>query len=208
MRHPFRIAFYVIVGIVWTVGVGWGSWWMWGYDSTAGAAAHAPLAWPADTQLTRDSVLPTLVLLVHPHCPCSRATIGELAKLMTDCNGKLAATVLFLHPANMPAGWEQTDLWRSAVAIPGVKVLVDNDGKETVRFGAQTSGQTFLFAPDGRLLFSGGITESRGHSGDNAGRSAIEDLVTDPHPAPDKTLTTPVYGCSLFGPSDVCVKGK
>jgi hypothetical protein len=145
-----------------------------------------------------------LVLFAHPHCPCSRATIGELAKLMTDCRGKLTATVLMLRPAGVQDGWERTDLWDSAAAIPGVSVVSDAGGTESRRFGAVTSGQVLLFAPDGRLLFSGGITESRGHRGDNAGRSAVAALVLGTGRAAQPVFA-PVYGCPLFNNTSSCL---
>jgi hypothetical protein len=87
-------------------------------------------------------------------------------------------------------------LRRSAAEIPGVSVLSDPDGAEARRFGAQTSGHTLLFDHTGRLLFSGGITQSRGHAGDNAGESAIVSLINTQ--AADQTKTQ-VFGCSLFG---------
>jgi hypothetical protein len=47
-------------------------------------------------------------------------------------------------------------------------------------------------------VFSGGITASRGHEGDNAGRAAIEQLVR--HERADR-LSTWVFGCALFAPA-------
>jgi hypothetical protein len=83
--------------------------------------------------------------------------------------------------------------------------MADLEGRESRRFGAATSGQTLLYAADGRLLFNGGITESRGHSGDNAGRSAILSLVLGLTSAPTgQPLSTPVYGCPLFDESAPC----
>jgi hypothetical protein len=46
-------------------------------------------------------------------------------------------------------------------------------------------------------MFAGGITESRGHSGDNAGRSAITAMVLG-ETLPKAAGHTPVYGCPLF----------
>jgi hypothetical protein len=123
---------------------------------------------------------------------------------MNDCNGKVKATVLMLHPAEAADKWEQTDLWRSAAVIPGVSVNADEEGRESQHFGAATSGQALLYAVDGRLLFAGGITESRGHSGDNAGRSAVCKLVHRSDPGVRRPLNTPVYGCPLFDQCSVC----
>ena len=79
--------------------------------------------------------------------------------------------------------------------------MMDGDGREARLFQAVTSGQTILYDSHGRLLFSGGITASRGHSGDNAGRSAIVSLVNAE--VPDRTETL-VFGCPLFTPDSEC----
>jgi hypothetical protein len=52
-----------------------------------------------------------------------------------------------------------------------------------------------MYDRDGRLLFQGGITISRGHAGDNPGRSALVALLN--HELVSE-VETPVYGCSLF----------
>jgi hypothetical protein len=56
-----------------------------------------------------------------------------------------------------------------------------------------------LYSQDGRLLFRGGTTRARGHVGTNVGRSSILALLR--HATPAET-ETPVFGCSLLGPSD------
>jgi hypothetical protein len=174
---------------------------LWRYEGAAGTAAAAPMAWPAGSHLVPSGGWPTLVVAMHPQCPCSRATVEELAKLMATCHERLNATVLMIRPKGFPRGWEQTDLWRSAAAIPGVTVLADEDGIEARRYGAETSGQALLYSTDGRLLFAGGITDSRGHIGDNAGRSTTESLVINKGVStqPDVVARTPVFGCPLFG---------
>jgi hypothetical protein len=114
-----------------------------------------------------------------------------------------------IRPEGVDDHWEQTDLWRSAAAIPGIRVISDTHGEIARKFAAVTSGETLLYSSDGNLLFAGGITESRGHIGDNAGRSTIESVVmaerqvpsTQPAPA-----HTPVYGCPLFTAADSCLK--
>jgi hypothetical protein len=103
--------------------------------------------------------------------------------------------VLFLKPEGFTDNWAQSDLWRTAAALPGVTVARDVDGREARRFGAATSGQTLLYDSNGALLFSGGITGARAHAGDNAGRSALVALLN--HGRPDRTGTS-VFGCPLF----------
>ena len=102
--------------------------------------------------------------------------------------------MLFLKPKDFSEDWTKTDIWQSAAAIPDVKIKIDDEGREAERFNASTSGQVLLYDANGRLLFDGGITASRGHSGDNDGREAIESFVLR---GKATTTQTPVFGCSL-----------
>ena len=114
---------------------------------------------------------------------------------MAHARGQVIANVLFVKPQGFSEGWEKTDLWQSAASIPGVTVMTDENGIEASRFRSKTSGQVMLYDVNGKLAFSGGITNSRGHSGDNEGRSAILSLLTT------GTVTNreaPVFGCPLF----------
>ncbi|MCU1265595.1 MAG: hypothetical protein JWM21_1913 [Acidobacteria bacterium] len=174
---------------------------LWSYENAPGVAAATPRQWPANSRIQSARDHATLVMFAHPHCPCTRASVGELASIMAHSQGRLTAYVLFLKPDGFAPGWEQTELWQSASRIPGVTAVLDGDGNEARLFHAATSGQTALYDPQGLLLFSGGITGSRGHSGDNAGRSAIVSLVNAG--VPDRTETS-VYGCPLFNPESEC----
>jgi hypothetical protein len=166
------------------------------YDNTPGAVAHAaPASWPAEAGLPRIPGQPTLVMLVHPKCPCSRASVGELAVLLAQASRSLTTHVLFYKPEGVSDDWHSTDLWRSAAAIPGVTPRIDEHGTEAKRFGVATSGHTLLYDADGRLQFTGGITASRGHAGDNAGRRAVLSLLREPS---TETVRTSVFGCSLY----------
>ena len=180
--------------LVWLLVVTTGLGKLWAYAETPGPAARASAVWPAATRLARDVHRPTLLVFAHPQCPCSRATIGELALLMTHVQDRVMAFVIFYRPLTEEAGWEQTDLWRSAAAIPGVHVVADDNGADAAVFDAATSGQTMLYDAGGRLMFSGGMTGARGHSGDNAGRTALTALINDGRSA---TSRTPVFGCLL-----------
>ena len=201
-RRRFRLlmlAFALL--LVLAIGVGLSI--LYSYENTPGIAAQPPQQWPAESRIQPSRDGATLVMLVHPHCPCTRATLGELALLMAHTRGHLTAYVLFLKPKGFSEDWEKTDLWQSATSIPGVNAVMDDDGAEARLFHAATSGQTILYDADGRLLFSGGITASRGHSGDNAGRSAIVSLV---NAGSAERAETFVFGCPLFDANSECRK--
>lgn len=165
------------------------------YSDTAGTSGQAPRVWPAHTQIPFDAHLPTLIMFAHPQCPCTRASLGELEVLLAQFPSRLNTKVIFLKPSGTVTNWEKTDLWRKASSIPGVTVYADGAGVEAHRFQSETSGQTLLYSPAGQLLFQGGITLGRGHSGDNPGRSALQEILLKGHTGQPKT---PVFGCSLF----------
>jgi hypothetical protein len=186
---------FVAALLAWCLSVGAGLAALWAYADTPGPAATASETWPSDSGVPQNQFLPTLVVFVHPKCPCSRATIGELARVMARVPRGTVTQVLFYRPAGADSAWERTDLWDAAAAIPGVKVRSDEDGVESRRFGALVSGQTLLYDPHGRLLFNGGITMARGHAGDNDGSTAVAQMLTGATPS---TSRTPVFGCFLW----------
>jgi hypothetical protein len=181
--------------VVWFVSVGSGLAWLMAYDNTPGTPANAPRSWPVGSALTRDADGPTLIMMAHPRCDCTRASIGELAELLARAPRRPRTYVVFIRPDGVEADWERTGTFEQASRIAGVTVMRDDDGDEADRFGVVTSGQTLLYDRDGRLAYSGGITGARGKAGDNTGRSSVLDLLTGAHPA---RTTNQVFGCSLF----------
>ncbi|WP_298869353.1 hypothetical protein [uncultured Gimesia sp.] len=188
-----RIVFIVLT-LIWTCLVGIGMSALWKYQGTPGEQTTSPRYWPVQSLLKHNQNGSTLIMFAHPHCPCTRASIGELSLLMTHCGEKIDARVLFFNSSKFSAGWKKTDLWYSAAEIPGVAVSSDQEGFEAKTFQSTTSGYVLLYDANGRLLFQGGITGSRGHSGENAGRSAIEAMLMN---KTAETKQTFVYGCLL-----------
>lgn len=164
------------------------------YESTPGAPGSAPTQWPVESRIERPSGRPVLVMLVHPQCSCSGASLHELEAIMTQTHGSLSAWVLFARPAGMPEGSERTATWEQARRIPGVTVRRDPAEKEASLFGALTSGEVVLYDPQGTLIFSGGITGARGHMGDNIGRRLVSAFLAN---QPVTANSHEVYGCSL-----------
>jgi hypothetical protein len=165
------------------------------YESTPGRAGRETARWPADCLIPLASSCDTLVMLAHPRCPCTEASVAELSKIMARCQGRLEARVLFYAPPHTVGDWAKTSLWKSAEAIPKVQVFADRGGREAARMGAETSGQVLLFDPSGRLLFKGGITGARGEEGDNLGSQAVAALVTGGKAAQTRSL---VFGCPIL----------
>lgn len=184
----------LMVVLGWGIGIGTGCLALWNYSGTPGKKLPGAAVWPAGTKLHRQTGSQTLVLFAHPHCPCTRATIRELERLAAQVGVTPDIRVVFVQPSGTTADWAHTDLWQAAAAIPGVTVALDHNGLESRRFGARTSGESFLYDKIGQLLFQGGITPARGHEGESAGKSAIACWVSG-HPA---DAHSPVFGCPLL----------
>ena len=162
-------------------------------NKPADANVDYPAIFPAASRIAHDPERTTLIFFAHPKCPYTRASLRELAKLMTNLDGKLQASVVFSKPKDTDEGWTETDLYESARSIPNVDVIIDRDDRETDLFNAQTSGLTLVYDPSGGLQFDGGITAARGHEGDNAGSSAIYNIVKENAPRAE----SPVFGCPI-----------
>ncbi len=180
--------------VVWLslVGIGFGVWA--DYDARPGLTeSPQPIIVPSSTPTGWD-----LVLFVHPHCPCTRASLAVLAELVREAGPRLKPRVIFVRPAGVIVGWERTSLWATATNLSEVEVSSD-DGTECRLAGAATSGYAVLRDREGRLAFHGGITRGRGQVGESTGSRAILSLLRGAEPA---VRDTPVFGCPLFDPSE------
>jgi hypothetical protein len=183
------------VAAVWFVLVMVGLTLLWRYANTPNPSMGSELTWPGSKLIGLNRQEATLVMFVHPHCPCSQASLSELERLLAQCPGGMEPWIVFYKPSSAPSAWEESDLWHRAKSIPGLHVVTDVDGQEAKRFHAATSGQTFVYDPEGDLLFSGGITLARGHEGDNVGRDSIVSLLNN---GSCTTRETPVFGCPIL----------
>ena len=182
------------------------------YANQPGRKGEPAAYWPAASESRYSPSKSTLLVFAHPRCPCTRATVDELAWVMTRCRDSVDCRVLFVQPAGKSQQWVQGDVWVTA-SIPGVTVCADREGRLAEVFGAETSGHAMLFDSAGKLRFEGGITPSRGHRGSNLGREQIVQLamlerpqttLADEDEANRNDLvcidSTCVFGCPLFSP--------
>jgi hypothetical protein len=155
------------------------------YATRPGEAGVTPARWPVASKLSRAAGT-TAIMFVHPECPCSRASLHELAEAAIGAAPGARVVVVF-------ANRHSDDGWDLAGRIPGGVRVVD-DGAEAARFGARTSGFTVVYGADGALAFAGGVTGSRGHVGDNTGRQAVAALLrAEPGPLREHA----VFGCAI-----------
>lgn len=167
------------------------------YTSGAGASGEVPYRWPLSEGLSAERM--TLVMFAHPRCPCTQASVRELARLQRYTISKTETVVYLYAPAGEP-DWDDSALREEIDRIPEVTIRTDLEGRLAERFGAMTSGHVVLYAPDGSLRFSGGITPGRGHEGDSTGARAIRMAVLQG--AIDAAIVS-VFGCDLQSPERV-----
>lgn len=158
-------------------------------------AGRSPSQWPAAAGMRGPEERPVLVMFVHPRCPCSRASLKELANVLQLRPGVADARVVVLSDPRISAQGGDNFVTRQAGAISGLTVLQDEAGHLARRFGAATSGYTLLYDAAGRLRFAGGVTAGRGHCGPNSGVDQLLARLSDQSAA---STSTPIFGCPLF----------
>jgi hypothetical protein len=164
------------------------------YESRPAPPAPVAGVWPGDSGLARNRDGFQLVMAVHPRCPCTRASVNELNKLMLAWHGRVRAIALVTKPFELPDLWSETDLTARLRQIPQLEVLHDFGGEKASAFGAVSSGQTLLYDGSGRLVFEGGLTAFRGHEGPSVGVAVLKQLVAGQRAAAGRSK---VFGCSL-----------
>lgn len=165
------------------------------YDSIPGLTATSGSSWPANSTIAHSTTNNTLVMLLHPKCPCSRASLQQVATLTTNDNS-LECIFLVYAPTKFPKGWEKTDIWNLAAEVPGAQLVSDIDGAEARKFGGITSGQTYIFDRKGNLKYAGGLTEGRGH----VGECRNLDLAVKALKSGTTSASGAVYGCPIEDP--------
>ncbi len=168
------------------------------YMNTPAKSLAPARSWPLGSGVSRSRSGPTLVMAAHPQCPCTRATLTELEHILAASPGRLQSRILFILPRGYAPAWAYTATWKQAQALPGVTCALDRGGAEARRFHLSTSGETEIFDASGTLVFSGGLTVSRGEVGNNPAEESVESLLG----TGKATLShSPVFGCSLFAGS-------
>jgi hypothetical protein len=199
MHLPKALVYSAIAA--WSAAVVGGYLWIttYGFATNWPADSFSREKWPRASSLKLAVDRPTLVIFVHPKCPCTRATVRELERIATADGLTQRQRPKVIAVASLPLGatedWRNSGTIASIRRLPNSSVLWDVDGTESKGFGAVTSGTVMLFRPDGTRVFAGGITASRGHEGDNTSADRLVAALIDPAAA---KASTPVFGCRLF----------
>src|SRR2546423_15284646 len=84
--------------------------WLLRYNFAAGNTLTAPGRLPPPFGSPGGSRRPQLFIALHPRCPCSRATVAELAKILSRAPNAGDVTVLMYRPADRGESWLQGPL--------------------------------------------------------------------------------------------------
>jgi hypothetical protein len=167
-------------------------------DFRPGRLGARRASWPPASAMARSSTTDTIVMFLHPRCPCTRASVAQLLATVNAHPGATLLVSLFAPPASADErAWLQGDDARAIrAAVPDAALIPDRGGVEARRFGAQTSGTTLVYDRAGREIFRGGITDRRGGRGDNPGLQRLAKTLRE-HADVAPGEPSPVFGCPI-----------
>lgn len=198
-RTNDRLSWPLILALIVWIAVAVAGWYgisAYGFTGDPQATTDIVPRWPTDSTIGRMSGRPTLVLFLHPKCPCSRATVAELERLPVLVPGEALPDICVVASAPRAIGdlWWSSSFLDQSARLPNAHLVRDSGGVETALFGARISGTVLLFDAAGKRLYAGGVTMARGHAGDNVGLQAVTDLLQD-HRASVSSI--PPLGCEM-----------
>jgi len=164
------------------------------YQTRQGTRGTIPAHWPADSRIDRTAGHSTLLVFLHPNCPCSMASVHSLQRCLRAIppEGR-PRTVFVMRPAARD-DWRARKLRATAAETPDGSFYQDDGEKEIARFGANVSGHLLLFGAGGDLLFDGGVTPERGQEEESMASDHFREVLTGMSRSPVRTA---VFGCAL-----------
>ena len=164
------------------------------FSTTAGEQSSAPAVLPAG--LFPANRLPLLLVFIHPQCSCTAATVEQLDQLLNQTPNPVDLVLAVYDSAALHG---KQPIQPGASLHHPFRILADPNGRLARRFGAATSGEILLYSPSRQLLFQGGITPGRAHTGVSPGsQELLAALVSGRHAATASTPQMAVFGCPIF----------
>jgi hypothetical protein len=168
------------------------------YGASPGHAGQAPATRPAWLAAKSPSGAATLVVAVHPRCPCTAATVDNLEHALHVRGHPLNVVVLSFAPDDAGPEWRSSSTLDRFKARLDAQIVTDTGGRLAKSLGAYTSGHVIYYDQGGALRFSGGVTPSRGHEGGCVPLDTVAKLAGEgsdaPHAAPSFAQ---VFGCPI-----------
>src|SRR5437764_1303219 len=97
--------FHIGICALWLLTIGAGGLATYRYQATPGRIGRACARWPADAFIPLDPKKMTLIMFAHPKCPCTRASVEELNRILARTEGTVVAHVVFMKPEEVAADW-------------------------------------------------------------------------------------------------------
>ncbi len=91
----------LVLALVWAVAVAIGFGCLFNYQTEAGKSGAIPVTFPEFSRMEPNPYQLTLIMFAHPRCPCTRASIGELDRVMAKLQDRVRAYVVFFVPETM-----------------------------------------------------------------------------------------------------------
>jgi len=194
MALQSRVSGIVFVG-VWFAAAVFGISSLHKYSSTPAPSDPPRGNWPLASAIVPCSTKSTFVIFLHPHCPCSRASVAAMNEIMNTFPNSAEFHAVFVRPAGVNADWLQSDLYQACKGNDRLVTSIDDNGVEAVKFGAKASGQTYIYDANHQLAFSGGLTSGRGMEEKGEERKMVASALIKRQNSP---LHSPTFGCALI----------
>jgi hypothetical protein len=164
------------------------------YENTPGTASAQAATQINPLSQSRPPQDLHIELFIHPRCPCSAATLEQLATIDAARQPRRLIAWVYI-PKDAPASWISGNTTTALRDTLHADIRLDVDGSHARSLGITTSGHILICDESGTPFFSGGITNSRGNPAPSQGAAAIHAWLNLGHGIP----FTPVFGCGLLG---------
>ncbi|HZW06526.1 MAG TPA: hypothetical protein VFF65_05335 [Phycisphaerales bacterium] len=163
-----------------------------------GGSDSPPAVMPQSLHHYQTPGRPTLLVALHPRCPCSRATVANLQRALRAPDRRCTVVAFIYAPRGEV--WTDTDLVARLSSLPDLQKVIDPEGAAAASLGMHTSGHVVAYNDAGVLAFTGGVTPSRGEEGDCPSLDALIGAITpsgDPATSQSGFAGASVFGCPL-----------
>jgi hypothetical protein len=96
---------WALIGSLWLGSVIVGLALVTNHDFAAGAAGPSLPHWPTHSHVPIIDHNYSLIMFAHPRCPCTRAGLEELARLLTRYPNMVTPWVVFFKPVGADSSW-------------------------------------------------------------------------------------------------------
>lgn len=190
---------FKLIATIWVGGIVAGGFAMFRHEFTAGETEPAPQELPKEFSKLgpkTDAEL-TLIMAVHPDCPCTSASIEQLDRFLTSHPEKTQAVAFFwTDPQNPdPIDLSSNAYWSRLSKMKAARIYPDPGGQNAAKLGALVSGAVAAYDANGKLRFQGGLTATRGHAGPSPSIDVLTCIAEGREICGSNQ--SPNFGCSL-----------